>query len=954
MDSKLARLLNISQDAHRPMPISDEDTAERRLLAKPVLASRMLDTMESLENWVAVTDYALLELSDDHALDGTRSIKVTCPTNLPGWLPGRSPGRIYAEPAAMRVFDREDWSAWNRLSIWIYPHVPGMKSLCLRLQLHNDGAHKVPDRYEREGAHNVSLEADRWNHVTVEIPHLHRDCVTGVSVDYDMCGHEPDAADQFIWYMDRLELQAVDCDVQEGWIPGPDRIAFSGSGYQPGQIKQAIAADLPADSFRLIQADTGKVVLEKPIDLSTGHTGQLQVLDFSEVNEEGRYLLAAGPVVSRSFAISSDVWASSIWKVLNFYLSQRCGVEVPGKHRACHSDLLLRHGDQAIVANGGWHDAADLAQGMGNTADGTAALLQLTLSLKDYDPRLYRRVLEEARVGLDYTLKVRFGDGYRSVYSSASIWTDGIIGTADDIISEPQANPYLNFVSAYAEAIGARVFAEDDQVFSQYCLKIAIEDFAFALLAWEDPKTADQFADVRHEPIKLAAAATAAAAELFRAGGDEQHLKLAARCARMVISCQQRQWTDWDIPMRGFFYQDHAHRLIWHHNHMSYAQYPLVGLESLCEQVPDHPDYLLWRSAISLNGEYLQRASQYTQPYGMLPAGIYHTDEAEHFAAMIQPMHPMMQIPDLAGYRNQVIRGIPLGSGFYLRCFPVWISFRGNTHVQMSESVNVAIAARLGNRFDLYSLHQQQLEWIVGKNPFAQSILYGEGYDHTQQYAVQPGQTIGQLPVGIQSLFDHDRPYWPQVNTATYKEVWIASANKWMWNMAYAYRPASITGHFPNKPGQPVVFNNLEDGTSYTRVPDAVSGKFNLELPAGHYQVSWNGQRRSMTCIAGRQYVLNAPLLNPSASATDDRKAVVAIDQETAARIVTVTLRADENLETSFTLRSLNLKGLPADVVLEANTRQTISAIIEKSDESWMILVLPQGNLQDAIELSGD
>ncbi|MBQ6645328.1 MAG: hypothetical protein IJM56_01465, partial [Clostridia bacterium] len=66
----------------------------------------------------------------------------------------------------------------------------------------------------------------------------------------------------------------------------------------------------------------------------------------------------------------------------------------------------------------------------------------------------------------------------------------------------------------------------------------------------------------------------------------------------------------------------------------------------------------------------------------------------------------------------------------------------------------------------------------------AQSLIFGEGYDWTNEYVVQPGQTVGQMPVGIESYFSEDVPYWPQICTATYKEVWIEPANKWMWAMA--------------------------------------------------------------------------------------------------------------------------------------------------------------------------
>ncbi len=128
--------------------------------------------------------------------------------------------------------------------------------------------------------------------------------------------------------------------------------------------------------------------------------------------------------------------------------------------------------------------------------------------------------------------------------------------------------------------------------------------------------------------------------------------------------------------------------------------------------------------------------------------------------------------------------GVALGKGYYLRRFPVWFSFRGNLNVLLSQTAALAMAAQATGDADARQLVERQLEWTVGRNPFAQSLIFGEGYDWTNEYAVQPGQTVGQMPVGIQSLWEHDAPYWPQVCTATYKEVWISPANKWMWTLS--------------------------------------------------------------------------------------------------------------------------------------------------------------------------
>jgi hypothetical protein len=882
---ELEALLDQSRDIHLPLPIDMTHSADRRLEAKPVHKNRRLDDMTSLIHWKPVTPYIRMEISDERPFEDKPCLKVTCPTNLPEWLPHRSTGRIYAEPAAMRVFDREDWSGWNRLSVWIRPHVPGMKSIVLRIQPYNDGAHKVPDIHMREGAHNVSLENDVWNHVTVEFPHLHRDCVTGVAIEYDMCGHEPDAADTFVYYAAKLELQQVDCEVEEGWTPGPGRIAFSGSGYHPGQAKVAVAAGLLADHFEVVEAGAGHTVFTAPIQQTEGPEGEaLQLLDFSAVTKPGGYRLKVrepdAPILTEPFDIGMDIWESSIWKVLNFYLSQRCGYEVPGRHRACHADLLLKHGDKAIVANGGWHDAADLAQGMANTADGTAALLLLAEALRDRRPRLYTRVLEEAKWGLDYTLKVRFGDGFRSAYSSTSIWTDGVIGTEDDIVSLPSDSPYTNFVSAHAEAIGARVFAKEDPIYARHCLRIAREDYAFGEAVWNRETGGDPDKWAGMPPVALAAAATAAAAALSLAyqalDGDAEVpqagqqaaflVQVAATHAETLLACQQHTPMPWDPPLSGFFWQSPAHHLVWHHNHMSQSQYPLVGLEALCQAAPDHPEKPRWMSAIGLHATFQAQTAAYTAPYGMLPEGPYHTEETKHHPDAVSPLHPQLfPDPDLVPkYRSQVEQGVKLAQDWHLRRFPVWFSFRGNGNVQLSQGVSLAIAATMFRNPDWCALAQTQLEWIVGKNPFAQSVLYGEGYDWIQQYAVQPGQAVGQLSVGIQSLFDADRPYWPQVNTATYKEVWIETANKWMWNMARSCLPGLVEGMVPMNGLIPSAekgfrFINLKTGEGTTCEPQPQTGAFSLELPTGTYQARWQEQACTFSVTNGSRLCLTWP-----------------------------------------------------------------------------------------------
>jgi hypothetical protein len=72
------------------------------------------------------------------------------------------------------------------------------------------------------------------------------------------------------------------------------------------------------------------------------------------------------------------------------------------------------------------------------------------------------------------------------------------------------------------------------------------------------------------------------------------------------------------------------------------------------------------------------------------------------------------------------------------------------------------------------------LYWIVGKNPFGQSLIYGEGYNYPQMDSFSSGEMTGEIPVGIRSHGNDDIPYWPAVNNACYKEVWVTAAGKWL------------------------------------------------------------------------------------------------------------------------------------------------------------------------------
>ena len=87
----------------------------------------------------------------------------------------------------------------------------------------------------------------------------------------------------------------------------------------------------------------------------------------------------------------------------------------------------------------------------------------------------------------------------------------------------------------------------------------------------------------------------------------------------------------------------------------------------------------------------------------------------------------------------------------------------------------------------LKEIAREQLYWMSGKNPFCQSLIYGEGARYSQQDANYPGEMTGEMPVGIETLENEDEPYWPSGNNATYKEVWLTPAGRWLSIIAELY-----------------------------------------------------------------------------------------------------------------------------------------------------------------------
>ena len=157
-------------------------------------------------------------------------------------------------------------------------------------------------------------------------------------------------------------------------------------------------------------------------------------------------------------------------------------------------------------------------------------------------PILTDRLLEEARWGLNWVLKTRFGDGYRSIGQLVSYWTDGIMGNGDDRFGQAVNDPEWNFRVSAVEPLASRVLKDSDPELANRALMMAQDDRKYAV---EGLKTAPPRPDVfgATDELERISFGAVASVELFWATRDQSYAseaQWATRCwLRRSVRCSR-------------------------------------------------------------------------------------------------------------------------------------------------------------------------------------------------------------------------------------------------------------------------------------------------------------------------------------------------------------------------------------------------------------------------------
>lgn len=763
-----------------PLQTPIENALLTKWAGKEVKDSLLIDDMEGRANWKMKEGIATIEYTDEHSVDGRSSLRyhtfmkdtahIMRADNRTAW--GSFGGQQGGGTRFGITFDEpQDWSAYNRLSIWVYIHPSKTPIHHFFLDIVNEGTdyNTVTPRHDTV---IEDLTPGEWHNVVWEIANMERDMVKHFDIFHTLIGYEPGNDEFETFDFDRLQLQRVDADNYEGWTIPQSQFAFSHIGYRPQDVKQALAAVGNDNRFQLLD-DNDRVVYENEVTPIDCENGTFVQLDFSEFKTPGTYRLKYASGISKPFPINKEVWLEPMFCGINFYFCQRCGFEVPGIHGICHQDWYGFYKDEKKVINGGWHDAGDLSQGYYRTAIGAYVLMR-DLMLVQERPELAAlaaKLKDEAMWGIEWLMKTRFSDGQHISWARQRIYSDNRAGTADDVVIATKNVPWENF-------LGAAVLSLAGDVFSDWDDRQRADVRAAALDNWEQAYRTGK--DWSRATYLEAAWGAISSAMFYRKTQDEKYKAAALHFGKLLTECQEQVFRE-GIPIAGYFFTDSRRELPVYNNHGAFNEAPMLALRTLCRIFPDEPDWINWYGAAAIYSDYfIKRGSEIATPFQLIPNAVYRKKD------MLADSNESKRKFNLIQYND----GTSLNENYAIRTFPIWGGdlFHGGTSCHLSGSWALAEASLMRKDEAGMQLVGKQLEWTFGRNPFDQTLMYGVGYNFTPQFAYCTKNVVGSLPVGM-DCFKNDEPYWHGSAYATSKEMWIAPVNRFMGTVA-AYMEA--------------------------------------------------------------------------------------------------------------------------------------------------------------------
>ena len=576
------------------------------------------------------------------------------------------------------------------------------------------------------------------------------------------------------------------------------KIVTNHVGYEDNKAKHAVIVSdhqLNVASFSIVDAATGKAVYTgKPMfsgPVDKWKNWQFWTVDFTDYITDGIYkiqiTLPDGTVSSYPFIIGKNVLEqSTISNVVYYFKGQRSSGLID---KADHHLLLAGKTTDTVDAHGGWYDATgDYGKHLSHLSFSnyfnpqqvslTAWSLFKTYALLSERPgtdfkQIDRRILDEAMYGADYLVRVQAKDGsfYRSVAGpgpgklpqdrviQANEGSYRIKQTKDAVFNRNAASAnWRSYQSSYRSGGGIAIAAlamasayptSGDFTNADY---LNAAERAFAFLE-KDNKLMDYDGK---ENILDDYCALSAATELYKVTHKDIYKAAAEKRAKSLIS----RLSNWN-SYKNYWRADDADRPFFH---PADAGMPVVSLLSFYPYAsPDLQAAIKKAVKQSMDFE-LAITHEVNNPFG----------------------YSRQLVQDTSGNRHSAFF-FPHGSD----AAPWWQG-------EDARLASMAAAARMaaGVFTDDKAYHDKlegfaldQLNWILGLNPFDASMLQGTGHNNpaygffgTFQYTNAPGGIVNGITSGLNDEHDIDFniPY-----TTTGKDYDWRWAEQWFPHTAW-------------------------------------------------------------------------------------------------------------------------------------------------------------------------
>ncbi len=565
-------------------------------------------------------------------------------------------------------------------------------------------------------------------------------------------------------------------------------------GYLPAAQKIAVVADrYPVGSPFVIRCcdsyppDGTPIVLRGTLEASPCVWGDYSKADFSKLSTSGFFQLVIGsfnkgvdisePHCSYPFLVADGVYVKTLRMAFDYFTHQRCGVQVPGYHPACHlDDAIFRDGGEYRDTSGGWHDAGDVRKWLHYTQMYIYSLLQMHERLAPpwYNQRQpWDDVLDEARWGNDYQLKMidaTTGEVFHDVGGGVNgdnddcRWTDNQLLSGDERriahVTGGSMKHQWWFVATQARM--SRAFTHFDPPYANHCMNAAI----LALKRTPSNPSGNLSDDTL---------GSLAGWELYRATGEQHWLDSACAFAKTILDCQSTRYECGQRKVRGYLYANREHSLF--QKETAWSGLPLCVLCNLNQHLPGAVD-----AVRMLLEDYLLPLAA-LNPFGIIPYGLYARPLAGEGVA-----HP------LAGQLSYRYFAWREATSAETAAQETETFQHGLTSNQLSYAVGLMAAEKVLGNGVAQQLALRQLEWVMGANTHAACLMTDGGVNTPYPYS----PFVGLIPGGMMNGFignAEDVPYLHAGNTLDWNtnEYWGTHSANYLWTLALLYQGTGVT-----------------------------------------------------------------------------------------------------------------------------------------------------------------